>query len=76
MTSRIILADKPEEKKWPRLRVNCLGTVFLCISEKTAICLVTNRVSVYEIGDCIPGAIASSSIDLTDFHGTVELSNE
>ena len=74
MTSRIIPADKAEEKKWPRLMIDKDGWVYLMKSEHKGI-IVFLPEEDYD-ADTIGDYSETWNASMTDFHGTVELSND
>ena len=75
MTSRIIPADKPEEKKWPRLMIHereGISKIVLFTSIKEGFVL-----SSTVQGECIGYYYRDWNEDaFKPFHGTVELSND
>jgi len=76
MTSRIIPADKPEEKKWPRLMTYSDNSdyLFLVTRLKKDGHMIGVRIDNGHCGDFNAGNYVTEG--LTDFHGTVELSND
>jgi hypothetical protein len=76
MTSRIIPADKPEEKKWPRLMTYSDNSeyLFLVTSLKEDGNMIGVRIDSNHRGNIDAGEYVADG--LIDFHGTVELSND
>jgi len=76
MQSRVIPADKPEDKKWPRLMTYSDNSdyLFLVTSLKEDGNMIGVRIDNNHRDDFDAGNFVAEG--LIDFHGTVELSND
>jgi hypothetical protein len=67
--------DYSDEKKYPRLMINKIdGAVYLFSTESAAILVYPGDLKVYEVGDQFVDL--QEKIELEDYNGTIELSND